>query len=68
VVTTLRIILLNDLEASGAALRAMRFPPLFDLDIGPLGTLNVRVPWTFASDTPSIGAIRTLHHGVAVSR
>ena len=44
VVTTLRIILLNDLEASGAALRAMRLPPFFYLDVGPLGTLDIRVP------------------------
>ena len=32
------------LEAAGAALRAMCFPPLLHLDVGPLGTLDIRVP------------------------
>ena len=68
VVTTLRIILLNDLEASGAALRAMCLPPFFYLDVGPLGTLYIGMPGALAPNAPSIGAIRTLHHGVAVSR
>ena len=68
VVTTLRIILLNDLEASGAALRAMRLPPLFHLDVGPLRTLNVGMPGTLAADAPAVRAVGTLHHGVAVSR
>ena len=60
VVTTLRIILLNDLEASGAALRAVRLPPLLDLDVGPLGTLNVGMPGTFTPHAPPIRAVGTL--------
>ena len=56
------------LEAAGAALRAMRFAPFFHLDVGPLGAFDVRVPGTFASDTPSIGTIGALHHGIAISR
>tara|TARA_B100001113_G_scaffold282078_1_gene237026 strand:+ start:117 stop:272 length:156 start_codon:yes stop_codon:yes gene_type:complete len=32
------------LEAAGAALRAMCFPPLLHLDVGSLGTLDIRVP------------------------
>ena len=51
-----------------AALRAMLLPPLFDLDIGPLRTLNIGMPRTFASDTPSIGTIWTLHHRIPISR
>ena len=31
-------------ETAGAALRAMRFAPLLHLDVGPLGTLDIRVP------------------------
>ena len=68
VVTTLGIILFDDLEAAGAALRAMRFAPFFYLDVGPLGTLYIGMPGALAPNAPSIGAIRTLHHGVAVSR
>ena len=56
------------LEASGAALRAMRLTPFFYLDVGPLGTLYIGMPGALAPNAPSIGAIRTLHHGVAVSR
>ena len=58
----------DDLEAPGAALRAMRLPPFFYLDVGPLGTLYIGMPRALAPNAPSIGAIRTLHHGVAVSR
>ena len=32
------------LEAAGAALRAMCFPPLLHLDVSSLATLDIRVP------------------------
>jgi len=68
VVARLGIILFDNLKTPGAALRAMRLPPFFYLDVGPLGTLYIGMPGALAPNAPSIGAIRTLHHGVAVSR
>ena len=61
VVTALRIILFDDLEAAGAALRAMLLPPLLDLDIGPLRTLNVGMPGALAADAPPIRAVGALN-------
>ena len=68
VVARLGIILFDDLEAAGAALRAMLLPPLFDLDIGPLRTLNIGMPGALAADAPAVGTVWTLHHRVAISR
>ena len=56
------------LEAAGAALRAMCFPPLLHLDVGPLRTLNVGMPGTFAPHAPAVGTIRALHHRIPISR
>ena len=68
VVARLGIILFDDLEAAGAALRAMLLPPLFDLDIGPLRTLNIGMPGALAADAPAVGTIRALHHRIPISR
>ena len=56
------------LEAAGAALRAMCFPPFFHLDVSPLRTLNVGMPGTLAADAPAVGTIRALHHRIPITR
>ena len=58
----------DDLEAPGTALRAMCFPPLLHLDVGPLRTLNIGMPGALAADAPAVGTIRALHHRIPISR
>ena len=41
---------------------------LLHLDVGPLRTLNVGMPGTFAPHAPAVGTIRALHHRIPISR
>ena len=46
----------------------MLLPPLLDLDIGPLRTLNVGMPGTLAADAPPVRTVGTLHHRITIPR